>query len=138
MDLFVVVEKIAQGERVPFTHWGSFEDGPVAFGWLRLSRRELDPERSSEHQPVLAHSRDRKIEIGTVYGADIEILPSGTRFEVGDLLRLRIKGRDVYDYPKPVLYMRHEDTVNAGIHSIHTGARARSFLLIPVVELQDA
>lgn len=138
MDLFVVVEKIAQGERVPFTHWGSFEDGPVAFGWLRVSRRELDPERSTEYRPVLTNTSDRKIDAGVVYGAEIEILPSGTRFEAGDSLRLRIKGRDIYSYPKPLLYMRHEDTVNAGTHSIHTGPRASSFLSIPVVELKDA
>jgi len=138
MDLFVVIEKIVQGERVPFTHWGSFEDGPVAFGWLRLSRRELDPDRSTDYQPVLTHKSERKVQPGVIYEADMEILPSGTRFAMGDMLRLRVKGRDIYAYPKPLLYMRHEDTVNAGIHSIHTGPRARSFLLIPVVELDDA
>jgi uncharacterized protein len=138
MDLFVAIEKLRDGERVPFTHWAVFEDGPLALGWLRLSRRELDAARSTEFQPVLTNASERKIASGERVEAQIEILPSGTRFAAGDVLRVRIKGRDIYSYPKPQLYMRHEDTVNAGRHVIHTGPDALSFLLIPVVELSDA
>jgi predicted acyl esterase len=135
MDLFVVVEKYSGGERVPFTHWAVFEDGPLAHGWLRLSRRELDAERSTDHQPVLTNASEWKVAPGEKVEAQIEILPSGTRFAAGDVLRVRIKGRDIYTYPKPQLYMRHEDTVNGGVHHIHTGPGTQSHLLIPVVEL---
>lgn len=139
MDLFVVIEKLQGGtERVGFVHWAVFEDGPVAFGWLRLSRRELDPARSTDYQPVLTNASERKVAPGEIVEVQIEILPSGTRFAKGDVLRVRIKGRDIYAYPKPQLYMRHEDSVNAGIHCIHTGPGTDSHLLIPVVELQDA
>jgi predicted acyl esterase len=138
MDLFVAVEKIRQGERVGFTHWAVFEDGPLALGWLRVSRRELDVVRSTEHQPVLANTSEQKLTSGEIVGVQIEILPSGTCFAAGDILRVRIKGRDIYEYPKPQLYMRHEDTVNGGVHRIHTGPGTDSHLLIPVVELCDA
>ena len=138
MDLFIAIEKIENGEKAGFIHWAVFEDGAAAYGWLRLSRRELDPERSTEYQPVLTNASELKLAPGEVVEAQIEILPSGTRFAKGDILRVRIKGRDIYQYPKPLLYMRHEDTVNAGTHCIHTGPGANSFLLIPVVELQDA
>ena len=67
----------------------------------------------------------------------IEILPSGTRFAAGDALRLIVKGRDIYTYPKPMVYMRHEDSVNRGLHRLHTGPGASSHLLVPVVELRD-
>lgn len=135
MDIFVTVEKLEGGEvRTPFTHWAVFEDGPVAFGWLRLSRRELDAERTTEWQPVLTNRSELKVRPGEVTQADIEILPSGTRFAKGDILRVRIKGRDIYSYPKPQLYSRHEDTVNIGINRIHTGPGAESYLLIPVVQ----
>lgn len=137
MDLFVVLEKYSEGARVPFTHWAVFEDGPVAHGWLRLSRRELDPARSTDYQPVLTNRSEWKLEPGRVVEADIEILPSGTRFRAGDELHLRIKGHDIYNYPKPQLYMRHEDTVNGGQHVLHTGPAAQSHLLIPVVEWTD-
>jgi len=138
MDLFVVIEKLHDGERVGFTHWAVFEDGPLALGWLRVSRRELDTARSTEHQPVLTNTSEQKIASGEIVPVQIEILPSGTRFEAGDVLRVRIKGRDIYNYPKPQLYMRHEDTVNGGVHTIHTGPGVESYLLVPVVELRDA
>jgi predicted acyl esterase len=138
MDLFVVVEKLHAGERVGFTHWAVFEDGPLALGWLRVSRRELDGERSTEYQPVLTNCSEQKLASGEIVEAQIEILPSGTRFATGDVLRVRIKGRDIYAYPKPQLYMRHEDSVNGGMHHIHSGPGAESYLLIPVVELRDA
>ena len=44
---------------------------------------------------------------------EIEIWPSGTRFERGDTLRLIVAGRDLYDYPNAII-SRHEETVNAG------------------------
>ncbi len=135
MDLFVAIEKIEDGAKVGFIHWAVFEDGAAAYGWLRLSRRELDPERSTECQPVLTNTSELKLVSGEIVDAQIEILPSGTRFQAGDVLRLRIKGRDIYQYPKPQLYMRHEDTVNRGTHHIHTGPGIESYLLIPVVEL---
>ncbi|BAK68159.1 putative hydrolase [Sphingobium sp. SYK-6] len=139
LDLFVAVEKLrADGRKEGFAHWAVFEDGPVALGWLRVSRRALDTARSTEHQPVLANDRDEKVAPGEIVAVDIEILPSGTRFLAGETMRLIVKGRDIYNHPKPMLYMRHEDTVNAGRHRIHTGGDTPSYLLIPVVELSDA
>lgn len=135
MDVFVAVQKLgADGEVVPFAYYAQFEDGPVALGWLRASHRELDPERSSEHQPVLAHRSEQKVEAGAVVPLDIEIWPSGTRFEKGEGLRLVVQGADIYDYPKPSVYARHEDLVNAGSHTIHTGPERESFLLVPRIE----
>ena len=55
----------------------------------------------------------------------------------GDVLRLIVKGRDIYTYPKPMVYMRHEDSVNRGLHRLHTGQGAASYLLVPVVEVPD-
>ncbi len=69
---------------------------------------------------------------------DIEIWPSGTRFEAGETLRLLIQGRDICTYPKPLLYARHEDTVNRGVHRIHTGGATGSYLLVPVVTLPSS
>jgi predicted acyl esterase len=139
LDLHVAVEKLrADGTKEGFAHWAVFEDGPVAMGWLRVSRRKLDPDRSTDYQPVLANTTDDKLAPGEVAEVDIEILPSGTRFLAGETLRLIVKGRDIYDHPKPMLYMRHEDSVNLGTHRIHTGGDTPSFLLIPVVELEDA
>jgi predicted acyl esterase len=70
--------------------------------------------------------------IGEITAVDIEVLPSGTVFEAGTTLRLVIAGRDFAKYPKPMLYARHEDTVNLGVHRVHTGGRFSSWLQIPL------
>ncbi len=126
LDLFVAIEKLKGGaSKVGFAHYGSFEDGPVALGWLRVSRRALREDLSTPHQPVLANERDDKIRPGDVVATHIEILPSGTRFAAGDVLRVIVKGRDIYSYQKPMVYMRHEDSVNRGRHRIHTRGQTR-------------
>lgn len=134
LDLFVAIEKLdTQGQRVGFTHYAIFEDGPLALGWLRISHRELDAERSTDYLPVLAHTRESKVRPGEIVETHVEIWPSATHFGAGETLRLRIKGRDIYQAPKPLLYARHEDTVNRGLHRIWTGGETASSLQIPVL-----
>lgn len=131
-DLFVSLEKLDKdGDVVGMIHYAIHTDGPVALGWLRLSQRELDEERSTEFLPVLAHQKSLKVKPGEVVEADIEILPSGTRFAAGESLRLQIGGRDARTYPKPLIYARHEDTVNRGQHRIWTGGDTKSWLQLP-------
>lgn len=134
LDLFVAIQKLdAKGVVVPFAFWAHFDDGPVALGWLRASHRELDPGKSTAHQPVLSHQRSVAVPRGEIVPLDIEIWPSGTRFEAGESLRLVIQGSDIYIYPKPVMCDRHEQTVNQGPHVIHTGGQYDSHLLVPVI-----
>jgi predicted acyl esterase len=134
MDLFVAIQKLDQaGKLVPFAFWAHFDDGPVALGWLRVSHRELDVQRSTHWMPVLRHARTLPLTPGEPTPMDIEIWPSGTHFESGETLRLVIQGRDIYDYPKPVMADRHENTVNAGAHRIFGGGRFDSHLLVPVI-----
>ncbi|MBZ5696085.1 MAG: CocE/NonD family hydrolase [Acidobacteriia bacterium] len=134
MDIFVAIQKLdSAGKLVPFAFWTQFDDGPVALGWLRASHRELDETQSTTYQPILAHRRELKIESGAVVPLEIEIWPSGTRFEAGEQLRLVVQGIDVYRYPKPTMADRHEDTVNRGRHVIYAGGKYDSHLLIPVV-----
>jgi len=134
LDLFVAIEKVAtDGLRVGFTHYAIFEDGPAALGWLRVSRRALDPHQSTQFLPVLAHTQDSKVAPGEIVEVHIEIWPSGTHFEAGARLRLRIKGRDFYQAPMPLLYSRHEATVNRGAHRIWSGGETASWLQIPLL-----
>jgi predicted acyl esterase len=136
LDLFVAIEKLDHtGQTVPFVHYAVFEQGPVALGWLRVSHRELD-ETSTEYQPILKHRSVLKVKPGEIVSVEIEILPTGTHFEAGSTLRLVIRGRDIYSFPKPMLYIHHEDTVNRGQHRVYAGAETDSYLLIPRVRLQ--
>ncbi|WP_425418126.1 CocE/NonD family hydrolase [Oricola indica] len=134
MDIFVAIQKLdADGNVVPFAYYAQFEDGPVALGWLRVSHRELDPDESEPHMPVLAHRREQKLTVGEIVPVDIEIWPSGTHFDAGEGLRLVVQGADIYDYPKPSVHARHEETLNAGRQNIHMGKSRPSRLLIPVI-----
>jgi hypothetical protein len=136
MDVFVGLQKLdADGKVVPFPYYAQFDDGPVALGWLRASHRALDPEKSTEHQPVHLHTHEEKLSPGEVVPLDIEIWPSGTRFAAGEGLRLIVQADDINRYPKdkvPV-YFRHESSVNKGRHVIHTGGPFESYLLVPVI-----
>ena len=136
LDVFVGLQKLnAQGAAVHFPFYAQYEDGPVALGWLRASHRELDARKSTDYQPVLTHRRLQKIQPGDVVALDIEIWPSSTRFAAGEGLRLIVQGSDIIKYPKaqaPV-YFRHEDSVNRGVHILHTGARFDSHLLVPMI-----
>ncbi|TAK81055.1 MAG: CocE/NonD family hydrolase [Betaproteobacteria bacterium] len=134
LDVFVALQKLdAQGSVVPFAYFAQFEDGPVALGWLRASHRELDAARSTEYQPVLAHQRERKLAPGEEVALEIEIWPSGTRFEAGERLRLVVQGTDIYPHPRPCVQDLHEASVNRGEHVILAGGRYDSHLLVPVV-----
>ena len=139
LDLFAALFKTGRGGGVVgFPYYAQFEDGPVAVGWLRASHREPDPELSTEFLTVLAHRRALPVPRGQVIEAEIEILPSGTRFEAGEGLLLIVQGTDIKRYPKPLTYARHENTVNAGPHRIHTGPGHPSRIVLPIVPATDA
>jgi len=134
MDVFVGIQKVRpDGQVVPFIHYAQYEDGPVALGWLRASHREVDLVASTEWQPVHPHRREEKVHPGEAVPLEIEIWPSGTRFEAGDRLRLVLQGRDIQDYPRHLPYARHEATVNVGRHVVWGGGRFDSVLVVPRV-----
>jgi uncharacterized protein len=133
MDLFVAIQKLdAEGNLITFPFYAEHDDGNVALGWLRASHRELDEQRSTPAQPWHLHRRRLPLAAGEPVALDIEVWPSGTRFERGEMLRLIIQGRDVYDYPGAII-SRHEETLNAGIHVLHMGGRFDSHLLVPLL-----
>ncbi len=134
MDLFVALQKLDRaGNYVPLAGFSTMEDGPVALGWLRVSHRELDEQRSTPWQPWLLHRRERKLKPGVPVPVEIEIWPSGTRFAAGERLRLVVQGSDIYEYDASVRIAAHRETRNAGLHVIHTGGKHDSHLLVPVV-----
>ncbi|MBX5466020.1 MAG: CocE/NonD family hydrolase [Firmicutes bacterium] len=134
LDVFVAIWKLdREGQVVPFPYYAQFNDGPVALGWIRASHRELDPERSTEFQPVLAHRRALPVRPGEIVPLDIEIWPSATHFDAGEGLRLVVQGTDVNKYPKPAVYCRHEESVNRGLHRVYTGGPYPAYLLLPIV-----
>lgn len=136
-DLFVAIQKIDRNnELVGFHYYASYDTGPVALGWLRVSHRALDPKLSSPEQPIQHHRKEELLTPGEAVPVEIEIWPSSTLFRQGERLRVLVKGSDIYPYPDraPGLPLAlHEETRNKGEHIIRTGGRFDSHLLVPVI-----
>ncbi len=101
----------------------------VARGLLQVSRRELDPARSTLYQPVLKGETSQLLREGEIVEVDIAILPSSTFFAAGERLHLVIS-------PRPAVasnpFVKCNDC-NRGRHVLHVGGKYDSHLLIPVV-----
>ncbi len=135
MDVFVAIQKLNRdGVPVPFVSSATYQDGPVALGWLRASHRELDVTRSRTEQPFHPHTREQRLSPGERVALEIEIWPASIRFLGREKLRLLIQGRAL---PKRGLpnapFARRQATRDAGLHVIHAGGMYDSHLLIPVI-----
>ncbi|MCC2088838.1 CocE/NonD family hydrolase [Mammaliicoccus sciuri] len=137
MDLFVGIKKInKQGEEVNFPDFNHIEHGQVASGWLRVSHRELDNDKSTPLQPWHKHETELKLAKDEIVPVEIEILPSSTLFKKGEQLEVVVKASEVVKgNSTPGLKTRyeHEETVNKGVHNIYAGDKYDSHLLIPVI-----
>lgn len=135
MDLFVAIFKLdTAGQRVPLAFFSVFENGPAAMGWLRVSHREPDPERSTPHQPWLLHRRELPLTPGERVPVDIEIWPSCLLYRSGETLQLVIQGKDIeYGDPSHGPVMGHGPLRNEGRHTIFTGGSCGSHLLVPII-----
>ena len=136
VDLFVGVKKLdVHGEEVHFYAKAGYLYGPVAMGWLRVSERALDENRSTPWQPVLSHDDPQPLIPGEIVPVDVEILPSSTLFRVGESLELVVQGADLFEHP--ALGHAYSNDVNQGIHTIHTGGDYDSHLLVPRIPHTD-
>lgn len=130
MDLFVAVKKFdEEGDERPTLVLG--QPHPGAWGLLRVSHREVDPERSTEARPYLAHRRRLPLAEGEIVPVDVGIWPTSRFFHAGEELRVVVSGHYVRD-PNWFESFRW-DTVNRGTHRLHTGGRFDSHLLVPCV-----
>jgi predicted acyl esterase len=134
VDLFVGVEKLdRQGNEVYFfSASGGNANGPVSRGWLRVSKRELNRERSTEWRPVLSRKGNAPLAPGEIVEADIAIMPSGTTFRAGETLRLVVQSWSV-----PGQWEGGETrtwgAISTGRCRLHTGGAHQARLLLPVV-----
>lgn len=129
MDIFVGLRKRdARGELAIFDNHHQFYP-LVSRGWLRVSQRKLDPLQSKPWRPFLTHDESLPVVPGERYPVDIEILPSSTWFEAGSTLELVIQGRDLTQARN----QQHKILMNQGRHSIWTGGKYDSHLLLPII-----
>jgi len=135
MDLFVTMRKFdTEGKEVHLDTWIARHNTPVALGWLRLSHRELDPEKSTEIEPYLKHviGEGDKVKQGEIVECDIPILCAGFLFRKGEKLTVEVGGlyrsgerleNQPFDY---------DNSVNKGNHTLYTGGEYGSYIIIPL------
>ncbi len=136
MDLFAAVQKLdAAGELVNFYYITRFKFGHAAHGWLRVSHRELDPAKSTPHQPFHPHTSEQRLGAGEIVPVEIEIWPSSTLFRAGEQMRVIVIGKDPFPPQNDpgVIIALHPETRNAGRHIIHTGGTYDSHILVPMI-----
>jgi predicted acyl esterase len=157
MDLFIKVQKLNRNGKLlfsptipvanpvlrkvlPFLYRRGVKPLSLLFfsgpdGRLRVSRRALDDERSTEEQPHLAHDRDETLSPGEIVPVEIGLRPVGMRWRAGEQLRLVVAGYNLS--PIPLSGIAPPELVNRGTHVIHTGGRYDSHLLIPMTPSGD-
>jgi predicted acyl esterase len=137
MDIFATLRMFApNGEEVVIT--GAHEKTTLTKGWLRVSHRKVDPKRALPYRVFHAHDEVQKLTPGELYAVDVEIWPTSMVFPTGYRLVLTLQGRD-FEFPGTPGRMLHNhpqdrDPVEfGGMHSITTGGRHQSYLVLPVI-----
>jgi len=130
MALFIAVSKLDQ-DGVPVCFNGSvgINADMVTRGWCKVSRRELDPDNSTEWHPVQKGASEQKLNAGEIVPVDIEVYPSSTFFAVGESLQLIVAPDEIIPSPP----YKKSTACNLGKHVLHFGGRYDSYLLIPVI-----
>ncbi|KAH6889825.1 putative acyl esterase [Thelonectria olida] len=104
-----------------------------SIGILRASQRAIDESRSIHPQfPFHPHTKQQKIEPGTIVKLEIGIWAMGVDFDAGESISLRVGGQ----FPSLAEYKsfsrdRPEEELNRGEHTIHFGAEYPSSLILP-------
>jgi hypothetical protein len=129
VDLFVTVTKLDEhGEWLPCLVMD--QPHPGAWGKLRVSQRALDPDLSTDFQPVQSHRKVQKLKTGEIVPVEIALYPHSRIWHKGQRLRLQIAGRYFREgWFEPWVW----ETQNHGEHVVHTGGEYESYLQIPVI-----
>ncbi|MYA95706.1 MAG: CocE/NonD family hydrolase [Nitrospinae bacterium] len=151
-DLFLIV-RVFDPEGKELTFMGSTDPHtPIANGWLRVSHRALDPEKSTFYRPYHPHDKAEKLTPGQVYECDVEIVTSCIVVPAGWRVAFTVRGKD-YEYTgelsefgKQFHYstkgtggMTHNDpddrppAVFDNKVTLHAGGGRDPYLLLPII-----
>ncbi len=136
-DLFVVIRDIDPSGNEVVVDGVDNPKTPVTFGWLRLSHRELDPERSTVGRPVLRHDAPAVVEPDEIVDVQIEVGPTSWVFQAGHRICIEIGSRDLPG-AFPFLHNDKIDRRTGGEVTIYTGPGTNSTLLLPVIPVTGA
>jgi uncharacterized protein len=150
-DLFIVLRLFdPAGTEVVFQ--GAIDPhAPLGQGWLRLSHRALDEERSLPYRPWHPHLQMAEVQPDHIYEADVEILPTCVVAPPGYRLGVTVQGHD-YENQGPGERLTqfknvlrgcgpflHDDPLDrpagrfGGMTTVHTGGEHAARLIVPVI-----
>jgi hypothetical protein len=143
-DLFLTLRAFGPDGREVTFRGANDPRAPLSQGWLRLSHRATDPARSLPWRPWHPHTSAEPTRPGLAYGAAVELWPTCVVLPAGYRLALTIGGRDFarragvdgFHGSGP---FAHDDPADrppartAAVTTVHTGGRAHSSLLLPVI-----
>ena len=132
-DLYLALQKIGtDGKEVKFYHSTQQVEASASFGWLRVSHRELDAQKSVPERPVHLHERRQWIRPRDIVKVQVELWPSSTIWEAGETLRLVVKGTPFTNQENPT----QTKGPNHGFGEVRVwyGGEYPSALLLPLIE----
>ena len=137
MDIFVTIRKLdTDGNPVNFDSWYNPGRFPAGLGWLRLSWREVDEEKTSPWYLWYKFKTQQQVAPGEIVPCMIETYPASTLWRKGEKLRLILSGISTIDRDPLTGWRYEEHSINKGVHSIHTGGEHESYLQIPVIPVR--
>jgi predicted acyl esterase len=153
-DLFVTVHLFdPYGDEVLFTT-AIDPRAPLAQGWLRMSHRAVDPQRSLPYRPWHPHDRIDLLEPQHTYEVDVEIWPTSIIAPAGYSLGVSVRGVDYAHTPAVNRHFAYgRELLGSGPYwHEHPGDRdrpafdgtttltsepgRRPYLLLPIIPLQ--
>lgn len=130
MILCIVADKLdKKGKPVRFNGTIGISNDVVTRGYLRVSRRETDPERTTPWRVELSGRSEQPLRKGEIVPIDVTLQPSATYFNKGERLRLVVASYE----PCPSPVFTKDLTPNLGTHVLHFGGNYDAYLSIPVI-----
>ena len=144
MDIFATLQLFDREGREVTYQGANDAAAPISQGWLRLSQRKLDENKSEPWRPYHSHDSVEEVRPNEIYPVQVEIWPTSIVVPIGYRLALRIEGKDFNRNPDgnlsggSSLFLHNSRydrpaAIFGGENSIHTGGTADSFLLLPVI-----
>lgn len=153
-DLFLTLRLFGPGGNEVLFAGAIDPKTPISQGWLRLSHRELDSEKTLPYRPWRTHTTEAPVVPNEIYEVDVEIWPTSIVVPPGYRLALTVGGAD-FEHglePSPSTYpgrtgrgsgsLLHDDDrdrnpdVFGGKTTIYTGAVNKSYVLLPLIPKQ--